>query len=223
MARNGFRCMITGALDWISREQNAELQNERWLLENMPVNVAMTPILGGLATQEVGEENTGVRTIAVESPVTTLTLYPDGSYRHGDPEAVRTGCGWYLRSSERALPTIRSSLQLWHLGTMVQRYQRGAAPRDPSLLLTKHTYSLTVTRSTLPIRAWNILFAQARLIPKRAQTRPVPKRPNSAPQSWSTFLRTARACHPLIPSCLRFMRHVLRLRSRPALPRSPTD
>jgi hypothetical protein len=96
LARNGFRCMTTGALDRTSREQNAELQNERWLLENILVNVAMTPILGGLATQEVGEENTGVRTIAVESPVATLTLYPDGSYRHGDPEAVRTGCGWDL-------------------------------------------------------------------------------------------------------------------------------
>jgi hypothetical protein len=87
--------MVTDAFDRPSLMQSGELENKEGL-ENYPVTIVVAPILRGLEVQDVGEENTGVRTIAAESSVTTLILYPDGSYRHGDPEAVRTGCGWYL-------------------------------------------------------------------------------------------------------------------------------
>jgi hypothetical protein len=84
----------------------------------------------------------------------------------------------------------------------------------PPLLLAKYVYSLTTTRSALPLQAWKILSAESRNLPER----PIP-----APQSWSTSLRAARTCHPLTPSCLHFTRRVLRSRACPALPSSSTN
>ena len=79
MVRGGFRCMVMGTFDLASIRHNTELQKQN--PKGVRVNISVTPILGGLATQDIGEENTEVRTIAAESSITILTLYPDGSYR----------------------------------------------------------------------------------------------------------------------------------------------
>ena len=68
------------AFDWTYLRQNTQLRNEQHL-KGVPCNIIVTPILGGLATQDIGGEDTEVRTIAAESSIAILTLHSDGSYR----------------------------------------------------------------------------------------------------------------------------------------------